>query len=391
MEDTVNTSTMSHHSLISPRGFLPVKDPLDVLPHEFSELEELGRSLPKLLVTGHLRSAIQKLGPIAVENVRDERELERLMVILSFAGHAYVWGGDEPESRLPRSISVPWLKTARRLRRPPVLSYASYALHNWKRIDPAGPVALGNIALLQNFLGGMDEEWFVLVHVEIEAHAAPALFAALKAKDAAGSGDAGELATALESMAASLADMLRTLNRMPEHCAPYIYFSRVRPYIHGWKDHPALPDGVVYEEIREYAGRPQRFRGETGAQSSIIPSMDAVLDIRHSDDPLEAYLLEMREYMPPKHRSFIEELERPPSVREAVKRLMGELPGLRESYNDCVKLLHRFRSRHLEYAGEYIHRQSLERKTNPTDVGTGGTPFMAYLKKHRDETKEHLI
>ena len=37
------------------------------------------------------------------------------------------------------------------------------------------PIELGNIALLQNFLGGMDEEWFILVHVDIEARAGSAL------------------------------------------------------------------------------------------------------------------------------------------------------------------------------------------------------------------------
>ena len=56
-----------------------------------------------------------------------------------------------------------------------MLSYASYALDNWRRLDPASPIELGNIALLQNFLGGLDEEWFVLVHVDIEAKAGKAL------------------------------------------------------------------------------------------------------------------------------------------------------------------------------------------------------------------------
>ena len=97
------------------------------------------------------------------------------MMLLSYLGHAYVWGGGAPVDRLPAALAVPWHTIANRLGRPPVLSYASYALHNWRRIDPNGPIALGNIALQQNFLGGQDEEWFILVHVDIEAHAAAAL------------------------------------------------------------------------------------------------------------------------------------------------------------------------------------------------------------------------
>lgn len=40
-------------------------------------------------------------------------------------------------------------------------------------------VALGNICCVNNFLGGLDEEWFRLVHVEIEAKAARAVSAIL--------------------------------------------------------------------------------------------------------------------------------------------------------------------------------------------------------------------
>ena len=80
-------------------------------------------------------------------------------------------GAETTRTVIARTI----LELAERLGRPPVLSYASYALDNWRRIDPDGPVALGNLALLQNFLGGADEDWFILVHVEIEARAAAAL------------------------------------------------------------------------------------------------------------------------------------------------------------------------------------------------------------------------
>ena len=45
---------------------------------------------------------------------------------------------------------------------PPVLTYSSYNLSNWQRLDAAQPVELGNIVCLHNFLGGIGEHSMLL-------------------------------------------------------------------------------------------------------------------------------------------------------------------------------------------------------------------------------------
>jgi indoleamine 2,3-dioxygenase len=377
-------------ALSEGRGFLPAADPLRRLPAAFDLWEDAAAELPKLLVARRTRSVIERMPILDSAPLADGPELNRAMLLLSFLGHAYVWEGPTAASRLPASIAVPWHATAKRLGRPPVLSYASYALDNWRRLDPHGPIALGNIALLQNFLAGADEEWFITVHVDIEAKAAPALHAVVPAQRAAAAGDWPELLTQLAIVDRALEGMHATLARMPEWCDPAIYYLRVRPFIHGWKNHPALPEGLVYEGVTEYGGQPQRFRGETGAQSSIVPVLDALLGIAHHPDPLREYLMEMREYMPPAHRAFMQTVERGPALRDLVLQQGAAVPGLRELYDRCVEWIRRFRELHLQFAASYIHKQAQSSAENPTDVGTGGTPFMRYLKKHETETAQAL-
>lgn len=384
---------ISNQSLpfVQGRGFLPAEDPLMRLAPIFDPWEELALQLPKILVCDRIAAAIAGLPPFAVDKLRTEPELERAMLILSFLGHAYVLGGREPRIRIPERLAVPWCQVAKRLGRPPVLSYASYALHNWRRIDPDSPVILGNIVLLQNFLGGLDEEWFVLVHVDIEAKAAPAMASLLPAQAAVKTGNHRALAKRLGCIAIALEAMNQTLDRMPESCDPYIYYTRVRPYIHGWKDNPGLPQGVIYDGVADYDNLPQHFRGETGAQTGIIPALDGALGITHQDDPLRAYLMEMRQYMPPGHRAYVETIERGPSIRDYVIAHHESHPPLREEYNACIRLIECFRAKHHEYAARYIQMQSQKNISNPTEIGTGGTPFMVYLQKHKRETSEHLI
>jgi indoleamine 2,3-dioxygenase len=370
------------------RGFLPRDDPLGRLPSALAEWDELASDLPKLMATGRVRTFLERPLAFDAASLTTHADVERAMLILSYLGHAYVWGDVRPVYRLPTALARPWHDVALRLGRPPVLSYASYALANWRRVDPEGPVALGNIVLLQNFAGGLDEEWFVLVHVDIEARAGNALVAIGEAQRAVHHAEATTVEISLGTIACALEAMCQTLERMPEHCDPHVYYRRVRPYIHGWKNNPALPDGLIYSGA--LGGTPQLFAGETGAQSTIIPALDAALGVRHRDDPLRTYLLEMRNYMPTRHRAFLAAIESGPSIRDYVYRHRAD-EGLREAYNACITWIERFRSRHLRYATDYVFRQAQSSPANPTTIGTGGTPFLPYLRKHRDETAVSLI
>jgi indoleamine 2,3-dioxygenase len=382
---------LDSYEVDAERGFLPRPDPLDCLPKEFAAWEEIGRELPKLMMTEKLRSFIKQLPLLDAARLGNGREVKRAMVILSYLGHGYVWGEREPADSIPSPLAVPWHQAGRMLGRPPVLSYASYALDNWRRVDIESPIEVGNIVLLQNFLGGQDEEWFVLIHVAIEAAAAPALAAIVAAQRAVANQELEEVADQLAIIAKSIEAMGRILLHMPERCDPYIYFHRVRPYIHGWANQPSLPTGIVYEGVEEYAGKGQNFRGETGAQSSIIPALDATLGVTHAEDMLRSYLNEMRDYMPAKHRGFIEAVEAGPSIREFVLRHSQAHPTLRDLYNAAIDEVGKFRSTHLEYAHSYINKQSRGDARNPNSIGTGGTPFIPYLTKHRNETKSHRI
>jgi len=381
---------LSTFGLSEIRGFLPHIDPLLSLPAHFSAWENVAQRLPKYLAGLSLRKSVDALPHFDVNALKNDAEIHRAMVILSFIGHAYVFGEKPTVERIPEVLAKPWSEVAKALGRPPVLSYESYALDNWQRIDPNGPIAIGNVALAQNFLGGIDEEWFVIIHVDIEARAAQALKAIANGRKAVIAGSVDDLLRELKEMACALDGMYASLCAMVLHCDPYIYFHRVRPYIHGWKNNPSLPNGLIYEGVLEYGGQGQILRGETGAQSTIIPSLDAFLGVGHQEDILKTYLMEMRTYMPPRHRGFLEAVEAGPSTRDFVLANATNAE-LKKVYDECVDWVEKFRTKHLEYAVSYIAKQAQIDPSNPSQVGTGGTPFVKYLTKHRDETGQHKV
>lgn len=385
----MNAVKISDFGITEEFGYLPAYEPAQSLSAGNEEWDQCGKDLPKLLMGTNFRARVRALPSFNVAALKGEAEIQRAMLVLSYIGQAYQWSENSAATLMPSNLAKPWYEVGKLVGRPPILSYQSYASDNWRRFDKSGPIECGNIGLLQCFLGGQDEEWFILIHIEIEKKAGKALKAIEDAQAAVVGNDADQVESALTNLRTSLAAMYAVLDRMPERCDPYIYFHRVRPYIFGWRNNPSLPDGVIYEGVDEYKGIGQKFRGETGAQSAIIPAMDGVLGIEHERDELREYLMEMRTYMPPQHVAFIEAVEAGPSVRNFVTS--AQRSSLTSVFNECVELVANFRAMHLEYAGRYIHAQAQATPGNPSAVGTGGTPFMTYLRKHRDETKKQTI
>jgi indoleamine 2,3-dioxygenase len=152
------------------------------------------------------------------------------------------------------------------------------------------------------------------------------------------------------------------LRRIPEHMDPNLYYRTFRPYIRFFEN-------VVYEGVDE---RPMNFRGETGAQSSIMPILVALMKIPHLPSALTDHLTDMRRFMPAEHRAAIEEAQAMPDLRPLADK---------GTFNDVLEAMATFRETHYGWAHEYIHRHV----TDPR--GTGGTPFMQWLHQLIDETR----
>ncbi len=384
---------LSQYGMSRERGYLSHYEIDQIeLPDFFDPVLEAASNLSGLLTTGQVRHWLGALPELDLADwavTAPEEEVRAAMVHYSFLVQAYVWGEATPPVSLPANLGRPMCAIADRLDQAPLLPYSSYVLDNWFRLDKAGPVVLENIAMYQNFYGGADENWFVLVHVAIEAEAGVLLDNAARLVTVAKQGDEAEATRLLVEMDQAWERIYAHFGRMPERCDPYIYFHRVRPYINGWANNPALGGGLIYEGMDRYEGKPQAFRGQTGSQSSIVPAMDALFQVGHSDDPLRQFLDELHSYRPVQHRRFIEDLAAQSTLRAFVSGT--DNAELRAAFNACVEQSARFRTRHLEYAASYINKQAGSIPGNDPDVGTGGTPFMKYLKKHRDENRAQTV
>lgn len=370
-------------------GFLmaidPVVDPLPLLDESqrsaVAALLDVAAALPELMDEGRLRDRVAQLQPVEAGALGDGLEvpvLERLHQVYAYLANAYLWmPGADPGQRLPEVLAVPFVALSDRLGRPPVLSYTNSQLVNWVRRDADAAVSLENIRAIQVFQRLPDEEWFWITHSAIEAAGGPAVLAGAAALAAVGRDHAEALEEALSVIVEGLEAILGLAKRIEEGCDPNVFFRTLRPFLF------SPPDGIIFEGVARYGGRPQAFLGQTGAQSSLIPAICAAIGLQHRRSDLTDYLEAVRAYMPEPHRAFVDRLDGA-QVRDFVLA-NRERSGLRDRYNACVEGVVAFRRFHLGLASTYIASKVAE------PLGTGGTDFMRWLTHMTRETREQLI
>ena len=291
-------------------------------------------------------------------------------------------GGATPVT-LPPALGGSLLRLAEALDRPPILDYASCVL-----LNTVGPPQLEpeDVTIRRTFSGTESERWFYAVHVAIEAHGARALasIATARAAQASGSTPDAAVLAGLRSVRDALRAAGATLKRMPERCNDAEFYSVVRPFLQGW---PA--GGVVYAA----EGSAQTHQGASGAQSSLLPAVDAWLGVTHA----RKASVSLRRSMPDAHRRCLVELEEALSVRAFIVGLeAGRGAELRSAYNEAIREMLGFRSLHAGFAALYIRvaAQRAARKAGVVEkevVGTGGTDFTAFLREYADETRAVLF
>lgn len=377
---------MSCWDVTAANGFLMAEEPVvDATPFVAEEdrmtvAEVLGAAsqLPAVLVGGDCRASLESLPVPTLDADLPITAAERLHQAYGYMANAYLWApGAEPTRRLPRSLAIAFARLSEQVGRPPVLSYANSQLCNWRRKDPNGPLSVENIAAIQVFQDLPDEEWFWVTHIAIEAAGGRAVMAGAEAVAAAAEEEPAGLEAALETISQGLEQVTALARRIEEGCSPDIFFRTLRPFLF------SPPEGIVFEGVERFGGRPQAFLGQTGAQSSLMPALCAALGVRHAKSDLTTYLSEVRAYMPQVHRDFILALDGA-RLRRFVRDNRSRR-SLLERYNGCIERIAAFRRLHLRLAATFIASKVADPR------GTGGTEFMRWLRQMTKETQEQLL
>jgi indoleamine 2,3-dioxygenase len=164
-------------------------------------------------------------------------------------------------------------------------------------------------------------------------------------------------------------EMYRIMSSMWHESSPAGYLN-FRTFIMGVKGNEDIfPNDVLYKGVSE---TPFAYRGETGAQDSIIPSVDTAFGLEYPRNALTEYLFQLRSYRPAAHQAHVN------WCAEMHKQTDFKKWCFSNSYSAFLMLCNyhmtfKFRHQHWVMVKKYI--------IDNTKYGraTGGTPITTWL------------
>lgn len=386
-------------------GFLPRQDPLVTLPDRFLPLESLLQRMPLsrpdmggqpgLLADGSFGPAVDKELPVLeVDDIKDSRTLMALFRDYTFAASAYLLEPCDIMNRkkgeyglgrqiLPKNLAVPLSKVSAKIGARPFMEYAqSYALYNYKKLDNNLPLEYDNLALIRSFSGMESESGFILVHVAMVAHTADQVKHTIAALSAVERQDRALFDQEMKGLLSSLQRINGVMDTMWTRSSPDDYL-KFRTFIMGTKAQPMFPNGVVYEGVSDKA---TFYRGESGANDSIIPSMDNFLQITQGmpSNPLTEILRDFRSYRPANHNAWLVWLEK--RAKELnIREFACQDSNSAVMYLALIDQVREFRGRHWNFTKEYIIKYT----SHP--VATGGSPITTWLPNQLGVVLDNMV
>ncbi|GBC30035.2 uncharacterized protein OCT59_010427 [Rhizophagus irregularis] len=389
-DSTEHDTTLPSFMVGYKNGFLPRQDPLAKLPDRFYALEHLLQNMPihlpnggeGLLAKGQLGNAVKDLPQFDVSDITDQRLLSALFRDYTFLASSYLLEPCDIMYRerksygigreiLPKNIAIPLSIIANKLNAFPFMEYAlSYSLYNYQRTDSTKPVVYSNLKLIRAFAGTPSEHGFILVHVAMVAHSGNLVKYTMETIEATQEKDRAKFNNALKNLSDTMNLINQEMETMWERSNSDDYL-KFRTFIMGSKNQPMFPNGVIYEGVSE---KPLFYRGESGANDSMIPCMDNLLQITSKlpKNPLTEVLKDFRKYRPTNHKEFLDFVQR--SAEEVnVRGYAIQDANSTALYLANMDQIRAFRHRHWNFTKEYI----IKNTAHP--VATGGSPIVTWL------------
>ena len=374
-------------------GFLPQREPMKALPSKYEELQNIINAMPivkdnneagLLSKEGAFEKAIDNL-PNLLPLVKEETDpylLQALFRAYAFFTSAYTLAPAHFEflkngkygkayNYLPPQIAQPFVEVSQKLEVFPWIDYHyAYSLGNYRKIDENAGMNWDNLGMCVKFSGMPDERGFIMLHVDMNQYS-PGLI------------DGISMALSSEKeviINEGLHKVLYAISEINERrklmwtASRWKHYNDFRVFIMGIAGNeeifgPGLVFGGVSEEHKKY-------RGQTGAQDNIIPTLDIFTGVIqfYPNNELTEYLLDLRQYRPKVIQYFLEDLRKELEKKPLIDRLQkshnteGKITLLK-----ILEEIYAFRNGHWQFVQKYIMANTVYPKA------TGGTPIISWI------------